>query len=134
MVNTFIIGLLIASLGIPGINTSIYWFVPIIAILGFFNSIQFTSMNTIAIADLREVHTSSGNSLLAVNQQLAVGFGIAIGLIVLKMFESSIATSGGDTHSAFRYTFFVVGLLTVVTGLVFRRLHSKDGENMKSQA
>lgn len=133
MVNTFIIGILIACLGIPGIHTSIYWFVPIIAVLGFFNSIQFTSMNTIAIADLRTTHTSSGNSLLAVNQQLAVGFGIAIGLITLKLFENNVALVGSSTHLAFRYTFFVVGALTVFSGFVFRRLHYKDGNNMKSE-
>jgi EmrB/QacA subfamily drug resistance transporter len=133
MINTFIIGILIACLGIPGINTSIYWFIPIIAILGFFNSIQFTSMNSIAIADLREVHTSSGNSLLAVNQQLAVGFGIAIGLIVLKLFESSFSITGSSTHLAFRYTFYFVGFLTILSGFIFRRLHAKDGDNMKSQ-
>lgn len=133
MTNTFIIGILIACLGIPGINTSIYWFVPIIAILGFFNSIQFTSMNTIAIADLRTSHTSSGNSLLAVNQQLAVGFGIAFGLIALKLFENNATITGGNTHLAFRYTFYIVGVLTVLSGFVFRRLHSTDGENMKSQ-
>ncbi|SFI74841.1 drug resistance transporter, EmrB/QacA subfamily [Kaistella treverensis] len=134
MGNTFIIGLLIASLGIPGINTNIYWFIPIIAILGFFNSIQFTAMNTIAIADLRDSHTSSGNSLLAVNQQLAVGFGIAIGLIVLKVFENNTSITNGVIHLAFRYTFFTVGFLTIFTGLVFRRLHSSDGENMRAQA
>lgn len=132
MTNTFIIGILISCLGIPGINTSIYWFVPIIAILGFFNSIQFTSMNTIAIADLRTSHTSSGNSLLAVNQQLAVGFGIAFGLIALKIFENNTSLTGGSTHLAFRYTFYIVGFLTVLSGFVFRRLHSSDGENMKS--
>jgi len=44
MVNTFIIGVLICCLAIPDIHTSIFWFVPVIAILGFFNSIQFTSM------------------------------------------------------------------------------------------
>ncbi|MCZ2082975.1 MULTISPECIES: MFS transporter [unclassified Kaistella] len=132
MTNTFIIGFLIASMGIPGINTSIYWFVPIIAILGFFNSIQFTAMNTIAIADLRDSHTSSGNSLLAVNQQLAVGFGIAIGLITLKLFENNAAITDGQIHLAFRYTFFLVGFLTILTGFVFRRLHATDGENMRS--
>src|SRR5690606_5117550 len=42
MTNTFIIGILICSLAIPGIHNSIYWYVPIIAVLGFFNSIQFT--------------------------------------------------------------------------------------------
>ena len=133
MMNTFIIGILIACLGIPGIHSSIYWFLPIISILGFFNSIQFTSMNTIAIADLRSSHTSSGNSLLAVNQQLAVGFGIAFGLIALKLFENSTDLVGENTHLAFRYTFFVVGFLTILSGFVFRRLHEKDGENMKTE-
>ncbi len=133
MTNTFIIGFLIACLGIPGIESSIYWFVPIIAILGFFNSIQFTAMNTIAIADLREIHTSSGNSLLAVNQQLAVGFGIAFGLIVLKLFENNVAITTSSTHLAFRYTFFIVGFLTILSGFVFRRLHFRDGENMRSE-
>lgn len=129
MTNTFIIGALICCLGIPGIHTSIFWFIPIIAVLGFFNSIQFTSMNTISIADLRNDHTSSGNSLLAVNQQLAIGFGIALGLIILKSFEAKFE----NPHLAFRYTFFVVGILTILSGFVFRRLHVKDGENMKSE-
>ena len=133
MTNTFIIGFLIACLGIPGINTSIFWFIPIIATLGFFNSIQFTAMNTIAIADLRNDHTSSGNSLLAVNQQLAVGFGIAIGLITLKLFENNTTLTSGNIHLAFRYTFYTVGFLTIFSGFVFRRLHYKDGDNMKSQ-
>lgn len=107
MVNTIIIGMLIFTLGFPGVGTSIWWFVPIIAVMGFFNSIQFSSMNTIAIADLRQSHTSSGNSLLAVNQQLAIGFGIAFGLIVLKLFESNTALMHGNPHLAFRYTFFL---------------------------
>lgn len=133
MTNTFIIGILICVLGIPGIDSSIWWFVPIIAIMGFFNSIQFTSMNTIAIADLRNSHTSSGNSLLAVNQQLAIGFGIAFGLIVLKLFENNTQLMHGNPHLAFRYTFIVVGLLTILSGFVFRRLHYRDGENMRSE-
>ncbi|CAI9678803.1 MFS transporter [Elizabethkingia anophelis] len=132
MTNTFIIGSLICLLAIPGINTSIYWFSPIIAVLGFFNSIQFTSMNTISIADLRNFQTSSGNSLLSVNQQLAIGFGITFGLIVLKLFENSDLIKG-DVHNAFRYTFLTIGILTIISGFVFRRLHTSDGKNMKSK-
>ena len=133
MVNTFIIGILICCLAIPDIHTSIFWFVPIIAILGFFNSIQFTSMNTISIADLRNFQTSSGNSLISVNQQLAIGFGIAFGLIVLKIFENSPELIRHETHNAFRFTFLTVGILTILSSLVFRRLHVSDGRNMKSE-
>ncbi|AYN04115.1 MFS transporter [Flavobacterium sp. 140616W15] len=132
MVNTFIIGILICTLAIPSIHTSIYWYIPIISVLGFFNSIQFTSMNSISIADLRNYHTSSGNSLVSVNQQLAIGFGIAFGLLVLKIFQGDVKLIHNEIHNAFRYTFLVVGFLTILSGLVFRRLHDKDGDNLKS--
>lgn len=133
MTNTFIIGMLICCLAIPGIHTAIYWYIPIIAILGFFNSIQFTSMNSISIADLRQYHTSSGNSLISVNQQLAIGFGVAFGLIVLKIFQGDVKLIHDEIHNAFRYTFLVVGTLTILSGFVFRRLHFKDGDNMKTE-
>jgi len=132
MVNTFIIGVLICALAIPSIHTSFYWYVPIISVLGFFNSIQFTSMNSISIADLRVYHTSSGNSLVSVNQQLAIGFGIAFGLLVLKVFQGDTKLIHNEIHNAFRYTFLVVVFLTILSGLVFRRLHDKDGDNLKS--
>ena len=133
MVNTFIIGTLICCLAIPDIHASLFWFIPIIATLGFFNSIQFTSMNAISIADLRNFQTSSGNSLVSVNQQLAVGFGIAFGLIVLKLFENNTALIHNETHNAFRLTFLTVGILTILSGFVFRRLHVSDGLNLKSK-
>lgn len=132
MTNTFIIGVLICCLAIPDIHTSIYWYIPIILIMGFFNSIQFTSMNTISISDLRAYHTSSGNSLVSVNQQLAIGFGIAFGLIVLKLYQGDLHLIQNEIHNAFRYTFLTVGSLTILSALVFRRLHFKDGDNMKT--
>ncbi|MDF2157306.1 DHA2 family efflux MFS transporter permease subunit [Algoriphagus sp. CAU 1675] len=131
LINTLVIGLLICSMALPGIHSSFYWHLPLIAILGFFNSIQFTSMNSIAIANLRPYHTSSGNSLISVNQQLAIGFGIAFGLVILKLFEGDVKLIQHDIHNAFRYTFLVIGSLTVLSGLVFRRLHFRDGDNLK---
>ncbi|MFC3417521.1 MFS transporter [Algoriphagus hitonicola] len=133
MTNTLIIGFLIACLAIPGIDSSIFWHIPIIAVLGFFNSIQFTSMNSIAIANLRPYHTSSGNSLLSVNQQLAIGFGIAFGLVVLKLFEGDVSLIHNEIHNAFRYTFLIIGGLTMLSALVFQKLHFRDGDNLTSQ-
>lgn len=129
MFNSFIIGFLILTMAIPGINTSIYWFLPSVAALGFFNSIHFTAMNTIAIADLRNDQTSSGNSLLSVNQQIAIGFGITIGLAILRFYQNIESI---EIHEAFRNTFLTIGTLTVLSGFVFRRLHFRDGDNMKS--
>jgi EmrB/QacA subfamily drug resistance transporter len=133
MTNTLLIGSMICALAIPGIESSIYWHVPIIALLGFFNSIQFTSMNSISISDLRNYHTTSGNSLISVNQQLAIGFGVAFGLILLKLFEGDVQLVQGEIHQAFRYTFLVIGSLTMLSSLVFRRLHFRDGENLRAK-
>lgn len=87
MVNTFIIGFIIISMAIPNIHQSVYLFIPLLAILKFF---QFHS----SLLDEYYFHcrfqqnmTSSGNSLISVNQQLAIGFGTAFGLIVLKLFS-----------------------------------------------
>ena len=132
MTNTFIIGFLICCLAIPNVHHSIYWFIPILLILGFLNSIKIKSINTISIADLRPYQNSSGNSLVSVNQQFAVGFGIAFGLIVLKLFEGDTTFIKNEVHNAFRYTFLVVGFLTILSGFVFRRLNFLDGDNMKS--
>lgn len=128
--NTAIIGILIMSLAIPGIQNSIYWFIPIIAILGFFNSIQFTAMNSISISDLRKYQASAGNSLLSVNQQLAIGFGIAIGSVVLRLFQHNLGEA--QIHLAFKYTFISIGIFTIFAGLIFRRLHPSDGTNLRS--
>lgn len=132
IINTITIGLLICSFAIPSASADIYWFVPQIALLGFFNSIQFTAMNTISIADLRNNQTSAGNSLVSVNQQLAIGFGIAFGLIVLKFFQQKIFP-GQPAHEAFRYTFLTVGALTMLSSAVFSRLHFRDGENLNPE-
>lgn len=128
MVNTVIIGIVICLFAIPNNNSSIYWYIPLVAVLGFFNSIQFTSMNTISLADLRDYQNSSGNSLLSVNQQLAIGFGISFGLLVLRSFEATQS----DLHQAFRYTFLVMGITTIISGALFRRLHPTDGANLRN--
>jgi EmrB/QacA subfamily drug resistance transporter len=130
-VNTIAIGIMILLFAVPGLTTNIYYFVPLTFLLGWFNSTQFTSMNSIGIADLRTYNTSSGNSLLAVNQQLSVGFGIAVGLAILRMYETNLGSSIEATHTAFRYTFITVGLITICSSLVFLRLHKKDGDNLR---
>ncbi|MRI63424.1 MFS transporter [Ornithobacterium rhinotracheale] len=133
ILNTIIIGLLIASIAIPSRDSSIYIFIPLLIILGFFNSVQFTAMNSIAIANLRNYQTSSGNSLLSVNQQIAIGFGIAIGLAILRFFQHNPHFSQFGMHDAFRFTFLSIGAITVASTLVFARLNPADGDNLKTK-
>lgn len=130
--NTLFIGVLIMLLAIPSKSVSVYVFLPMVIVIGFFNSIQYTAMNSIAIADLRNYQTSSGNGLLSVNQQLSLGFGIAIGLALLRFYQSREWFAQESMHWAFRFTFLSVGLVTILSTLVFSYLHASDGNNLKT--
>ena len=91
-------------------------------------STQFTAMNTITLADLNDGNASSGNSMLAVTQQLAIGFGVAVSAAVLRFYEGF----GGDTLQHFHATFLTMGIITVLSALVFLLLKPGDGRNLIS--
>lgn len=129
IINTRLIGILIMSLALPQPHTSPWLLMPLLAGIGLSNSVQFTSMNTISLADLRIYQTGSGNSLLAVDQQLSISMGITLGAAVLTGFRSS-QWIGDDLHLAFRLTFIVIGCITFTSSWVFARLHPYDGQNL----
>ena len=54
----------------PG--ASLFWMLGILGVGGFFRSLQYTSLNTIAYADLDHQLLSRATSLVAVGQQLSI--------------------------------------------------------------
>lgn len=93
-------------------------------------STQFTAMNTITLADLTDDNASSGNSLLAVTQQLSISLGVAISAAVLRFYEGFDSAS---TVEQFHYTFITMGVITIVSALMFMLLRAKDGRNLISE-
>lgn len=128
-VNTALIGLLIMALSLPSADTPLWQLMPLLLLIGAVNSIQFTGMNSLTLADLHPQQAGSGASLMTVNQQLATGFGIAIGAALLQYF-GKLPPIGGNVSAAFRLTFLSIGLLTLLSALIFARLHRSDGENL----
>ncbi|PSJ80821.1 MFS transporter [Neisseria iguanae] len=127
--NTRILGVLIMLLSIPGEHAPMAVWVALLLLMGTCNSIQFSSMTTLTIADLRGYQTGSGNSLMAVNQQLAISLGIAVGALMLQVWTKS-SIGQADLHAAFRFTFVGAGLITLISSLIFNRLHVSDGQNL----
>lgn len=128
LINTTIIGGLMAVLAvISGVDR--WWLIlPVLFILGAANSLQFSAMNTITIGDLPRALTSSGNSLMSANQQLAIGMGIALGAAMLNIYVNILDR---DTLiPAFQYTFMTLSVLTILAGQSFRKLSPQDGEGM----
>lgn len=87
------------------------------------------TLNSLIFARLRPVQTSSGNSLTAVNQQLSISFGIVIGATLINLLKPVHGTLAQVQH-AFSVSFIVLGVMTILAGLYFLRLHPRDGRGM----
>lgn len=130
--NTALISIFIISIGIFGTQMPMWGLGVQLYLLGICNSIQFTAMNTLTIGDLEEGQVSSGNSLMVVNQQLALTLGVAFAALFLNFYVGQhwIATESGGTEIAFQLTFVTMGFLTLVATMIFARLRKDDGDFM----
>ncbi len=123
---TLLIGLLIISFYFQSAGRSVFWMIPPLFVLGMAMSTQFTSMNTITLADLSDEYASGGNSVLAVTQQLAISFGVSVSAAVLHFWQST----PGTIEQHFHYTFITMGVITLLAAACFARLSHQDGENL----
>ncbi len=125
--NTVISGALILAFAIPIDSSNVLALVAPMMLLGVANSIQFTAMNTILLADLQPHQESSGNTLAAVNMQMSISFGLAFGAAIVRLLDSYDFLGGGRVDAAFRRGFFLLGVITILSAGVFARLRHDDG-------
>ncbi len=124
---TVLLGIMIAQFSLQSPGNALWLLVLPLFVLGMAMSTQFTAMNTITLADLSDEHASSGNSVLAVTQQLSISFGVAVSAAVLLAFKGNESL---DTVEQFHYTFLSMGGVTLLSSLVFLALHPKDGRHL----
>ena len=124
---TVIIGVMIAQFSLQSPSMEIWLLLLPLFILGMAMSTQFTAMNTITLADLTDENASSGNSMLAVTQQLAISLGVAVSAAVLRFYEGF---ENANTIEQFHYTFITMGVITLISAFVFLLLKPKDGRNL----
>jgi EmrB/QacA subfamily drug resistance transporter len=96
---------------------------------GFFRSLQFTAVNTIAYAEIEPPLMSRATTLSSVGQQLSISSGVAVGALVVEMtlrFRHETAMTAADFPPAF----LVVGALTAAASLVFLRLPPDAGAEL----
>jgi len=96
---------------------------------GFFRSLQFTSINTIAYADVEPERVSRATSIVSVGQQLAISAGVAFGALAV---ETTLRLKGNTTLGAadFPPAFLVVALISALSAIIFARLEPNAGAEM----
>lgn len=124
---TLFIGLMIAQFSLQSPSMEVWLLILPLFILGMAMSTQFTAMNTITLADLTDENASSGNSVLAVTQQLSISLGVAVSAAVLRFYEGF---DSNNTVEQFHYTFITMGVITLISAFAFMLLRPKDGRNL----
>jgi len=129
--NTVVMGMLILLYATIGPQTPIWIIVAQVFAFGFFSSLQFTSMNTLVYADIREKDTSNASSIASTMQQMSMSFGVASASLVTALFvPDRFHSTPAEMIHGIHQAFFILGAFTMLSTLVFRELKSGDGANV----
>jgi EmrB/QacA subfamily drug resistance transporter len=128
--NTVILGVLLMVFATIGIGTPV-WIIVLQAFLyGAFTSLQYTSMNTLVYADITEKDTSSASSIASTMQQMSISFGVAAAGLTTAFFIPSNHSNPTEMILGIHKALIALGILTVVSAIVFRSLKSEDGDDV----
>jgi MFS family permease len=127
--NAIIAGVFVAMPASFTLLTPVWLMTGLLFISGFFRSLQFTSVNALAYADVSSARMSRATTLTSVAQQLSVSVGISVGAITLE------TTTGGGaiTASSFAPAFLLVGGLAMLSAIPFYLLARDAGDEMSGR-
>ncbi|HEY4301345.1 MAG TPA: MFS transporter, partial [Candidatus Didemnitutus sp.] len=134
ILNTVLFGgtIMIFSLIGPGIPI---WCILLLSFTqGFFSALQFTSMNTLVYADIRDQDASMANSIASTAQMMALSFGVAFASLVTGWYIGH--TPQSDTVNfvrALHHSYLTLGSVTIVSSVMFWRLMPNDGNNVSNR-
>jgi len=104
----------------------------ILVVGGFFRSLQFTAINTVAYAEVGPAQMSRATTLVSVNQQLAISAGVAVGAFSV---ESTVLMRHVERLSAddFAPAFVVVAIISAGSAWFFRQMPDDAGHEISGR-
>lgn len=131
IVNTLLIGFTICLYALVNPSTPIAVILLIGLTAGMFNTLQFTSMNSMAYADIETADSSMASTIASSLQQLSMSFGLACGSLIAAWYLGELPQSDqAAVTSALHYAFITLGGFTMLTSLTFWTLRTDDGKNI----
>jgi len=132
LVNTFIASGFIVACAMFKPETSYAIILSVLVIGGFFRALQFTSLNSLAFADLGGSQMSQATSFTSVAQQLSITAGVAIAALTLE----GVRFLRGDDMilaSDFMYAFLIVGTISAGSILFLLSLPIDAGASLTAK-
>src|SRR6202522_2345646 len=132
--NTLILGVLLMVFATIGLRTPVWAIVLQAFLYGAFTSLQYTSMNTLVYADITEKDASSASSIASTMQQMSISFGVAIAGLATAFFIPSSHSNPAEMIHGIHKALMALGILTILSTIVFRSLRSGDGDDVSMHA
>jgi EmrB/QacA subfamily drug resistance transporter len=123
----------LVSYGFFTATTPVLLMLALLLLGGFFRSLQFTSLNVIAYADIEPELVSRATSFSSVAQQLSMSVGVALGAAVLELvrrLHGEAQLAAGD----FRWAFLAVAFVSALSVVTFLRLPADAGSALAGRA
>ena len=133
LLNTVVCAVSIACYGLFRPSTPHAVIIGVLLVGGFFRSLQFTSLNTLAYADVEQPKMSRATTLASVGQQLSLSFGVGLGALLL---HTTLAVRGRDALGAadFSPAYFTISAISLLSLLFFARLRDDAGAEISGNA
>jgi EmrB/QacA subfamily drug resistance transporter len=126
--NTVILGLMLMLFATIGPATPAWQIVLQAFCYGALASMQYTSMNTLAYADIPPERASNASSIASTFQQLSMSFGVAAaGLTTIVFLPDRNHVVSGQIITGLHEAFLALGAFTILSTVIFRRLKKNDG-------
>ena len=131
IVNTVCVGTTIGLFALIGPGTPTVLIVMLGLMQGFFNSMQYSSMNSLAYADVDDKDSSMASTISSSFQQLSMSFGLAVGSLVAGWYLGQVPqTEQLMVTDALHHAFLTLSVITVLSSLTFWSLRQNDGESI----
>jgi EmrB/QacA subfamily drug resistance transporter len=121
--NAFLAAAVTAACGLLRADTPTWLIVTLLLLSGCVRSIQYLGLNAVSYADVPPPLLSKSTSVGGVAQQLARGFGVAVGAALLAVIAGPARVTVGD----FQLALFLIALIPLLSALGFLRLSPVDG-------
>lgn len=135
VVNTVLLGTMISTFSSVSPDTPLAQIVCMGLLMGLFNSLQFSSMNSMAYADVSDQDTAMASTMASTLQQLSMSFGLACGSLVVGYWLAGQPQSDAvAVREALHHTFLTIGAITLLSSATFWTLRANDGESVSKGA
>jgi EmrB/QacA subfamily drug resistance transporter len=131
-INAIVSSVFLAACALFTASTPLLLIMIILVVGGFFRSLQFTAINTVAYAEVEPAQMSRATTLVSVNQQLAISAGVAVGAFSV---ESTMLLHHVSELSAadFAPAFVVVAIISAVSTWFFYQMPVDAGHQVSGR-